>query len=170
MYLHDGNTQWRKKELYMHVDKATYLWLLQECGRRIPISGLILTEKALQFNRSLMVRSLLLISRVAKDCWIISSNTMECTISRLLGKAFCWPTEHPALHWKLHKLIQEKGTQLEQLYNANETRFFWDVLPNKTLASVQKKEAQRLNNPPRLCKCHRTAQAETGTHWKVQEI
>ena len=42
---------------------------------------------------------------------------------------------------KLHKLIQENGLQLEQLYNTDETGLFWRVLPNKTLASAQEKEA-----------------------------
>ena len=42
-----------KKESLEDVEKATYLWFLQERGRGTPISGPILAEKALQFHRRL---------------------------------------------------------------------------------------------------------------------
>ena len=42
-----------KKEVYEDMEKATYLWFLQERSRRTPISGPILTEKALQFYHRL---------------------------------------------------------------------------------------------------------------------
>ena len=42
-----------KKEIYEDIEKATYLWFLQERSRGTPISGPILAEKALQFYRQL---------------------------------------------------------------------------------------------------------------------
>ena len=44
-----------KKESYKDVEKATYLWFLQEHSRGTPISGLILSEKALHFFCQLRV-------------------------------------------------------------------------------------------------------------------
>ena len=37
------------KESFADTEKATYLWLLQECSRGTPISGSILVNKALQY-------------------------------------------------------------------------------------------------------------------------
>ena len=55
------------KESFEDVERATFLWFLQECSRGTPISGLILAEKVLQFFVGFMVTHPLMILRLAKD-------------------------------------------------------------------------------------------------------
>lgn len=41
----------------------------------------------------------------------------------------------------IRKVIQEKNLTNYQIYNADQSRFFWRVLPNKTLACAKGKSA-----------------------------
>ena len=131
-----------KKEFYEDVEKATYLWFLQERSRGTPISGPILAEKALQFYRRLH-------GEASADDFKASQGWLDkfkrrhgIRQLRVVGEKLSADVQsiEPFVE-KLHKLMEEKGLQLEQLYNADETGLFWRVLPKVTLASAQEKEA-----------------------------
>ena len=128
--------------MYKDVEKETYLWFLQERSRGTPISGPILAEKALQFYHWLH-------GNASADDFKASQGWLDkfkrrhgiCQL-RVVGEKLSADMQsiQPFVE-TLHKLIEEKGLQLEQLYNADETGLFWRVLPRMTLASAQEKEA-----------------------------
>ena len=117
------------------VEKAVCLWFLQYRARGTPISGPILTEKAMQFH-GLMQDKESPRTFNASLGWLDNFKRRHGIRQlRIVGEKLSADTSsyiHPFIE-KLYTLIQQDELQLEQLYNADETGLFWRLLPNKHL-------------------------------------
>ena len=131
-----------KKEGYEDVEKTTYLWFLQERSRGTPISGPIITEKALQFYRRLHGEASASDFKASQGWLDRFKRRHGIRQLRVVGEKLSADVQsiQPFIE-KLYRLIQENSLQLEQLYNADETGLYWRVLPTTTLASAREKEA-----------------------------
>ena len=98
-----------------------------------PISGALLIEKARDFARQLQVEEF--------DCnesWLMRFKTRHDICNRIIsGEGKSVPADSIE-KWKneLPSIIQ--GYEPRDIYNADETGLFWQLLPNKTLAEKGK--------------------------------
>lgn len=130
-----------KTGVYDDVEKATYLWFLQERSRGTPISGPIVREKALQFYHQLHGEGSDKFK--ASPGWLDNFKRRHGIRQlRVVGEALSAEVDRiqPFIEM-LHKKIQDGGFAVEQLYNADETGLVWRLLPSKTLVSAQEKHA-----------------------------
>ena len=119
------------------VEKATYLWFIQERARGTPISGPVLTQKALQFYGQLN-------DDAPPDEFKASSGWLDRFKRRheIRQHEIRQIDSIQPFIIKLFDLIQQNDTlQPDQLYNADETGLFWRLLPDNTLVSAHEMAA-----------------------------
>ena len=123
------------------LDRALYLWFVQQRSIGMPISGPILCEKAKQFNEQLHVQE------ATTPPFTVSSGWLWCFCNRhgirglrLQGEKLSADTEAPEPFKKqLQDIMEREGLTLEQVYNCDETGVYYRMLPTKTLAAKTEK-------------------------------
>ena len=115
------------------LDKALYLWFSQKRSKGLSISGPLLFEKALDFNKKLEGSD----SFVASKGWLTNfKNHHAIRQLKLEGESLSADTKAAADFKKeLIKYLQEEGYSRDRIYTADETGLNWKALPDKTLAS-----------------------------------
>ena len=66
---------------YEKVDKAIYNWFVRKRSHKIPIDGIIIKEKALEFAKALGVKEF-----KALDCWLHGSIFLYLLILNIFTK------------------------------------------------------------------------------------
>ncbi|GFW70627.1 ras-related GTP-binding protein B [Trichonephila clavipes] len=95
------------------TERAIAIWIEEQVQRRIPVSGYLIQEKALQFYKSM--------------------KQGECaTADERAAKIF--PEE-------LAKFIEDGDYSADQVFNADETGHYWKKLPNRTYIAKDEKTA-----------------------------
>ena len=115
------------------LNKVLYLWFSQKRSQGLSISGPLLCEKALDFNKKLGGSD----SFVASKEWLTKfKNRHAIRQVKLEGKSLSTDAKAAADFKKeFIKLLQEEGYSRNRIYNADETGLNCKALPDKTLAS-----------------------------------
>ncbi|GFU58330.1 tigger transposable element-derived protein 1 [Trichonephila clavipes] len=135
--------------LLERTERAIAIWIEEQVQRRIPVSGYLIQEKALQFYKSM-------------------KQSEQSTSTSQAGKEFSsfkeWLTEflkRNALHnikitgesatadegaakifpEELPKIIEDGDYSVDQVFNADETGLYWKKLPNRTYSTKDEKTA-----------------------------
>ena len=123
------------------VDKALYMWFLQKRSPGHPISGPLLSEKALVFHKKLNGENTSPFQ--ASSGWFRNFKLRHGIREiGLQGEKLSASTEVATNFIKeFTEFIEAEKYEEEFIYNADETGLFWRSLPRKTLASGFEKNA-----------------------------
>lgn len=125
---------------YPKMENALYRWFLKMRDKKIPVSGLMLKEKAKDLHNKIKENCL---EFNASDGWL--QNFKKRHGVRLLQisgeKLSSQPQLVDPFKMKLKTKIEELGLVNDQLYNADESGLFWKLLPQKTYVSSLEKTA-----------------------------
>ncbi|GFT59561.1 tigger transposable element-derived protein 1 [Trichonephila clavipes] len=102
--------------LLERTERAIAIWIEEQVQRRIPVSGYLIQEKALQFYKSMKKGE----SATADE-----------------GAAKIFPEE-------LAKIIEDGDYSADQVFNADETGLYWKKLPNRNYIAKGEKTASGL--------------------------
>ena len=115
------------------LDKALYLRFSQKRIQGLSISGPLLCEKALDFNKKLRGSDSFVASKGSPTNF---KNRQAIRQLKLEGESLSADAKAAADFKKeFTKLLQEEGYSRDRIYNADETGLNWKALPDKTLAS-----------------------------------
>nr|XP_033340639.1 jerky protein homolog-like [Megalopta genalis]XP_033340640.1 jerky protein homolog-like [Megalopta genalis] len=148
-----------RKPRYEDLDIKLYLWFVQSKTLGIPITDLLLQEKALQISQELGNSS----SFKASHGWLWKFKTRH-NIRLLDNEKDC--ADGPAAEnftKEFHKKIERDELQWEHIYNMSETGLIWKAIPAKSLLHCveQKLEGKKLRKDRVIvCLCTNA----TGTH------
>lgn len=126
------------------MENALHCWFLQQRNKNYPVSGLMIKEKAkilhskIKENRS---------EFNASDGWLQRFKTRYgVRFSKVIGdKLFSQPDLGNPFKRKLQEKMDELGLSLNQLYNADDSVLFWELLSEKIDASsLGKTQKQRI--------------------------
>lgn len=129
----------RKGENYQ-LDTAVYRWFIQQRNKGLPISGPVIKEKALVLNRVLGGGEQFAASEGWLSNWKKRHGVRQLTVTGESRSA----NEKSAEEFinKLIVMIQDEELTPAAVYNADETGLFFKMLPSKTLAAKNEKEAR----------------------------
>lgn len=128
-----------KKAPNNHINECLYLWFTQRREQGLPISGPLLKEKALHFNKEIGGDN----DFKASEGWLESwKNRYGVRKLQICGeKLSAEPEDVEDFKNTLHSLLEEEGITGDQLYNCDETGLNYKMLPTYTLASKQEDSA-----------------------------
>lgn len=121
------------------VDSAIHEWFVQVRGIGMPISGLMLCEKALECNKLLNGNP----NFKGSSSWLAKFKlrhgirTLDISGEKLSTDS----DAAEAFKISFNELLIEEEYSLQNVYNADETGLFWKALPEKTLVSRREKSA-----------------------------
>uniref|UniRef100_K7GGY3 HTH CENPB-type domain-containing protein n=1 Tax=Pelodiscus sinensis TaxID=13735 RepID=K7GGY3_PELSI len=118
-----------KKCEYEKVGEALFLWFTRQRDKGIPITGPILQEKALSFQKEFNEGEPDFMASVGwLDHWLRQLSICGEKLSANQEGFLKFKTN-------FHCLIENEGLSCEQIYNCNETGLNYKMLPSKTLVS-----------------------------------
>lgn len=121
------------------VNEALFLWFTQCRAKGLPVSGPILQEKALQFNKEIGSETDFKASEGWLEKWKNRYGVRKLQISGEKLSA----DENAVEEFKtfLHNLLDKEGITGDQLYNCDESGLNFKMLPSCTLASKEENSA-----------------------------
>lgn len=130
----ESGTSSKKKRLktstYADVDKAVFTWFLDTRARNVPISGAILQQKAKDFACILGHDDF-----KASNGWLQGFKSRHGVVGRVISGESASADSDASASWVVEKLPDIlKRYEAADLYNADETALFYQMLPNRTLA------------------------------------
>lgn len=128
-----------KKATNNQVNEALYLWFTQRREQGLPISGPLLKEKALHFNKEIGADGQFKASEGWLESWKNRYGVRKLQISG--EKLSANQDDVDNFKTFLHSFVDEHGISGEQLYNCDETGLNYKMLPTYTLASKQEDSA-----------------------------
>ena len=129
------------------LDKACYMWFMQQRSKGAPVSGPLLQEKASQLFSDLYP-DLDADSFKASSGWLhkFSCRHGMRAIS-LQGESLSADTSGVSdFQSKLLGAIEDEGYTLNQIFNADETGLLWRLMPSRTLVHNGEKHAKILKS------------------------
>lgn len=120
-----------RQVLFPAIEKAMQLWISQALSQGIPLSDMILKEKALSFAQSFDIGDALTFS----NGWL-SKFKKRHSLRRIIchGEANSAPLESLSTErQKLKKLLSDYN--IEDIFNADETSLFFRMEPTQTIAT-----------------------------------
>ncbi|GFY00207.1 tigger transposable element-derived protein 1 [Trichonephila clavipes] len=110
--------------LLERTERAIAIWTEEQVQRRIPVSGYLIQEKALQ-------------------CYKSMKQSEPSTSTSQAGKEFSATDEGAAKIFpeELAKFIEDGDYSADQVFNADETGHYWKKLPNRTYIAKDEKTA-----------------------------
>ena len=129
-----GSSSWNRKKLrpakYEDIDEAVYRWFCQAREKNVPISAAILKAKAVKYALSFGVNDF-----ACSNGWIDHfKQRHDLSFKTIIGEKgdVNMDTTQTWLKDVFPTLIE--GYKSNDIYNADETGLFYQLLPNKTLA------------------------------------
>lgn len=122
------------------LDEAIYLWFIQRRSEGVPLSGPLISEKALYFNKQLNGDE----NFKASTGWLEKfKNRHGIRQLNMTGEKLSAAStgEIDEFKKKFQNKMIESGLTRDQVYNADETGLFYKALPTRTLASCTEKFA-----------------------------
>jgi len=130
------------------LDKAVYLWFIQERSKGTPISGPLIMEKARMLHKAIHPDAIEDVFK-ASEGWLHRFKQRHGIRElRLQGESLSAdiPSIEPYKE-KTRDYIEEHQLSLNQIFNADETGLYWRLLPEKTLAGGYEKTAKNFKKP-----------------------
>lgn len=120
------------------LERLLYSWFLTQRENNLPVSGHILKHKALALSKSLNISGF-----TASEGWL---QRFKCRhgirFLKITGEKL---SSNPELvdpfKEKFMHVMQEHDLNSNQIYNADETGLYWQLLPDKTYVSINEKTA-----------------------------
>ncbi|XP_072141997.1 tigger transposable element-derived protein 6-like [Dermacentor andersoni] len=130
----ESGTSSKKKRLklstYTDVDKAVFTWFLDTRARNVPISGAILQQKAKDFACILGHDDF-----KASNGWLQGFKSRHGVVGRVISGESASADSDAAASWVADKLPGILSRfEAADVYNADETALFYQMLPGRTLA------------------------------------
>ncbi|GFV81643.1 tigger transposable element-derived protein 1 [Trichonephila clavipes] len=135
--------------LLERTERAIAIWIEEQVQRRIPVSGYLIQEKALQFYKS-MKQSEPSTSTFqagkefsASKGWLtgfLKRNTLH-NIKITGESATADEGAEKIFPEELAKIIEDGDYSADQVFNADETGLYWKKLPNRTYIAKDEKTA-----------------------------
>lgn len=129
-----AGTSSKKKKLksstYPDVDKAVFTWFLDMRAQNVPISGAVLQQKARDFACILGHDDL-----TASNGWLQGFKSRHGVVGKVISGESASADQDGASSWvnnELPKILDRY--EAADLYNADETALFFQMLPSRTLA------------------------------------
>uniref|UniRef100_A0A1B6M632 HTH CENPB-type domain-containing protein n=1 Tax=Graphocephala atropunctata TaxID=36148 RepID=A0A1B6M632_9HEMI len=128
-----------KKGTLDKVNEALYLWFTKCRAKGVPMSGPILQEKAIQFNKEMDNDSEFKASEGWLEKWKkrYGVRKLEITGEKLSAN----PEDVKKFKSFLHELLEKKQITGDQLFNCDESGLNFKMLPSSTLASKHEDSA-----------------------------
>ncbi|GFS71424.1 tigger transposable element-derived protein 1 [Trichonephila clavipes] len=135
--------------LLERTERAIAIWIEEQVQRRIPVSGYLIQEKALQFYNSMEQSEASTSTSQAGKEFSASKGWLTGFLKRNAlhnikitgesatadeGAAKIFPEE-------LAKIIEDGDYSADQVFNADETGLYWKRLPNRTYIAKDEKTA-----------------------------
>lgn len=116
--------------VYDDVDKATFAWFMEMLSQRVPLSGAVLQRQAVNFANILGCDSF-----KASSGWLDKFKKRHAIVSKVLCGESASADIVGAATWQEEELrdILERYAA-EDIYNADESALFFQMLPGRTLA------------------------------------
>lgn len=132
-------TKTLKLSSYPKMEKDLYKYFLNLRDRNIPVSGLMLQEKAKVLQRAIDENS----SFNASNGWLNRfKKRYGIRLLQISGeKLSSQPELVDPFKETLTSIIERLDLTTEQIYNADETSLYWKLLPSKTYVSQTEKTA-----------------------------
>lgn len=123
------------------MEMQLYKWFIAQRERNMPVSGDMMKQKALSLTASMNLGNFR-----ASDGWLQRfKERYGVRFLKISGeKLSSQPELVDPFKEKLRKVIQEYDLNEHQLYNADETGLYWQLLPDKTYVSLAEKTAPGL--------------------------
>ncbi|GFY28154.1 tigger transposable element-derived protein 1 [Trichonephila clavipes] len=128
-------------------DRAIAIWIEEQVQRRIPVSGYLIQEKALQFYKSEPSTST---SQAGKE-FSASKGWLTGFLKRnafhnikITGECVCATADEGAAKIfpeELAKIIEDGDYSADQVFNVDETGLYWKKFPNRTYIAKDEKTA-----------------------------
>lgn len=120
------------------LERKLYQWFISQRERNVPISGEIIKQKALDLKTKLKITKF-----NASSGWLQRfKKRYGIRFLKITGeKLSAQPESVDPFLKKLLDTIQEFGLNEQQIYNADETGLYWQLLPDKTYVSIKEKTA-----------------------------
>lgn len=124
-----GKKKKLKQSTYADVDKAVFTWFMDMRARNVPISGAVLQQKAKDYACILGCDDL-----KASNGWLQGFKNRYGIVGRMISGESSSADSEGAASWVDTKLpgILERY-EPRDMYNADETALFYEMLPNRTL-------------------------------------
>ena len=135
-----GNVFFSRLETYDNpLEKAVYTWLVQERSLGHPVSGLLLQEKARELHTKLKLNW----EFKASDGWLRRfKDRHKIRTLKLCGeKLMANYDDADEFVTELARWLEDYQIDLDNVYNADETGFYWRSLPMKSLVTGEEREA-----------------------------
>lgn len=118
-----------KSSTYDDIDEAIFKWMTVMREKKLPLSGTLIKEKALEFGAALGHRDF-----QASNGWLEKFKKRHCVIHKVISGESASASVSDCETWKQTVLrpILEKYPR-KDIFNADETGLFFKCLPNKTL-------------------------------------
>ena len=114
------------------LDKAVYLWFVQERSKGTPISGPLIMEKARMLHRAMYPDATEEAFKASQGWLHRFKQRHGIRELRLQGESLSADTSSiDPYKQKLWQYIEEKQLTLHQIFNADETGLYWRLLPKK---------------------------------------
>ncbi|GFV99030.1 tigger transposable element-derived protein 1 [Trichonephila clavipes] len=135
--------------LLERTERAIVIWIEEQVQRRIPVSGYLIQEKALQFYKSMKQSEPSTSTSQARKEFSASKGWLTRFLKRNAlhnikitgesatadeGAAKIFPEE-------LAKIIEDGDYSADQVFNADETGLYWKKLPKRTSIAKDEKTA-----------------------------
>ncbi|GFV63522.1 tigger transposable element-derived protein 1 [Trichonephila clavipes] len=135
--------------LLERTERAIVIWIEEQVQRRIPVSGYLIQEKALQFYKSMKQSEPSTSTSQAGKEFSASKGWLTRFLKRNAlhnikitgesttadeGAAKIFPEE-------LAKIIEDGDYSADQVFNADETGLYWKKMPNRTYIAKEEKTA-----------------------------
>lgn len=121
------------------VDNAVFQWFKQKRAEGVPISGPMVSEKALWFHENLNIKE----PFSASQGWLAKFKKRHGIRQLdLQGESLSGDLIAATLfNENFNSLVEKCNLTTDQIYNADESGLFWKMLPSKTLAAQSEKSA-----------------------------
>ena len=138
-----------RSTLMVRMESLLTLWIQEQNYRRMPLSKILVKEKAKSIFYSLRLQEPS--TSINDDFKFEASNGWfdrfrnRANLHNLSFRgeaASCDSVAAAEFPYKLKKIIQDGGYCAKQIFNVDETGLFWKCLPNKTYISKVEKNAQ----------------------------
>lgn len=125
----DSKKKKLKSSTYADVDKAVFTWFMDMRARNVPISGAVLQQKARDYGCILGCDDL-----KGSNGWLEGFKRRYGIVGKVISGESSSADSVGADSWIQHKLpgILDRY-EASDVYNADETALFYELLPNRTL-------------------------------------
>lgn len=137
-----GNKHRKHQKQVQHpeLDKALYLWIVQQRTKHTPLTSEIVREKARNFHKDICKEQQC--AFLASYGWFIKFRSRYgLKIKKMHGEKLSADLTHvESFKAKLAEIIECEELELEEIYNADESALYFKILPNKTIALDSEKK------------------------------